>query len=35
VFFDAKPKDFKSVEKYLNEVKRLTGELKVLNLEIP
>ncbi len=34
-FFNAKPKDFKSVEKYLNEVKRLTGELKVLNLEIP
>ena len=33
-FFDAKPKDFKSVKKYLNEVKRLTGELKVLNLEI-
>ena len=34
-FLNAKPENFKSLESYLNEVKRLTEELKTRNLELP
>ena len=34
-FFNSKPETFKSLESYLNEVKRLTKELKLRDLELP
>ena len=34
-FFNAKPDNFKSLESYLNEVKRITEELKARELELP
>ena len=34
-FLNAKPENFKSLESYLNEVKRLTEELKTRQLELP
>jgi len=34
-FFNSKPENFKSLESYLNEVKRLTEELKSRDLELP
>ena len=34
-FFSAKPENFKGLESYLNEIKRLTEELKSRNLGLP